>query len=828
MSEYKQYNYSGPDELWYNFSGRYTKLLRTRTGIMFNSSTNKYAKVSGMLLSEKIQGYKYKTYIIKVVAAALTESAQPYIYTGFSQNPENRTIIGPATPYGEYLEYSVQFTLPETQLFDFGVFFSQRNNVINTVAVNSISLSCMEDDYYVLTHKDSVINSNKDFSGNSITVKKIILDQIEPTGNLNMNGHILTDVGGITLSEDMALHTLSISNAELVVDNAIVLTDSNYEAQIGNHYVSNPASQGLDMNFKPIQNTNYVSFAPDDVKVDGKPILSIQSDTSSVLSGLSINILNGGTGGSIYDSCFNKPPFISLATSGLNMDQHEINGVSYIYFQNQQQGCPSLSIQNIALNNNPVMSISQGPTGISYIYDTLYNPLPDNLMKTPANQTLDMTSHNIINLQEIDMVAKTGTKGIAIEVDPLTGFMRYTTGSTGGVDIWGTLYDTEFNQPPFGATATSDLNMNINSITNVSSITLKPTSGSLKTLSLDVYKNLTYDSNIILTEGNFSNFIMGNTGITGMTGGSSWTGTAKTDLNMGSHDIIHLNEIDMVGADSSTLALSIDPITKLFRYTTGEWIENDLPNYGLIYDSKFNKPPFNGVATSPLVMNLQPINNTTYISFVPNGFLQPNKPTLGIQSDNSSPLSGLYVRTDDGGTGGKIYDSCFNKPPFNGTATSALNMNSNPIENTTYIGFAPIGISGYNKPSLTIQSDNSSTLSGLSVCTHGGVNPGLIYDSYYNKPPFGATATSDLNMNFKAITDVFYQTFKNQNTQVDADTLSFQCQQVNGKSLMTIQQGQYSPQGIIYDSNYNPPTLADVCNASRGLTGFYASAGGRV
>jgi hypothetical protein len=93
---------------------------------MFNSSSSKYAKVSGMLLSEKIQGYKYKTYIIKVVAAALTENGLPYIYTGFSQNVGNRVIIGPPMQDGNYLEYSVQFTLPETQLFDFGVFFSQK------------------------------------------------------------------------------------------------------------------------------------------------------------------------------------------------------------------------------------------------------------------------------------------------------------------------------------------------------------------------------------------------------------------------------------------------------------------------------------------------------------------------------------------------------------------------------------------------------------------------------------------------------------------------------------------------------------------------------
>ena len=259
MSDYKQYNYSGPDELYNNFSGRYTTLLITDTGIMFNSSSDKNAKVSGMLLSEKIQGHKYKTYIIRVVAAALSDNAQPYIYTGFSQNVEDRVIIGPPTEDGNYLEYSVQFTLPKSQLFDFGVCFSQKNIMRHAVAVNSISLSCMEDDYYVLTHKDTVINSNKDFNGNSITVKKIILDQIEPTGNLNLGGNGLNDVGGITLIEDINRYTLSISNAELVIDNSIILTDSNYPSYI-NNIMRNPAVESLAMNDNDITFISSISF----------------------------------------------------------------------------------------------------------------------------------------------------------------------------------------------------------------------------------------------------------------------------------------------------------------------------------------------------------------------------------------------------------------------------------------------------------------------------------------------------------------------------------------------------------------------------------------
>ena len=193
MSDYKQYNYTGPNELYNNFKGRYTTINKTSQGIIFNSSSDKNAKVSGMLLAEKIQGYKYKTYVIKVVAASLTTGAMPYIYTGFSQAVSDRKIIEPAQYNGTYSEYTVQFTLPETRLFDIGVLFSHKNIVMHSVAVNSISLYCIEDEFYVLTHKDSEIDSIKNFSGDNITAKKLIVEQIDATGDSIIFSNITCD-----------------------------------------------------------------------------------------------------------------------------------------------------------------------------------------------------------------------------------------------------------------------------------------------------------------------------------------------------------------------------------------------------------------------------------------------------------------------------------------------------------------------------------------------------------------------------------------------------------------------------------------------------------
>jgi hypothetical protein len=121
---------------------------------------------------------------------------------------------------------------------------------------------------------------------------------------------------------------------------------------------------------------------------------------------------------------------------------------------------------------------------------------------------------------------------------------------------------------------------------------------------------------------------------------------------------------------------------------------------------------------------------------------------------------------------------------------------------------------GTDSPSSNVTNPMTTTLDmggnpiiGASEATQNNGVPTLsqVQGLIANSSGWNGNATSTLDMNFNAITDVFYQTFKNQNTQVDADSLSFQCQQVDGKSLMTIQQGQYSPQGVIYDSHYNQP-----------------------
>jgi hypothetical protein len=137
-----------------------------------------------------------------------------------------------------------------------------------------------------------------------------------------------------------------------------------------------------------------------------------------------------------------------------------------------------------------------------------------------------------------------------------------------------------------------------------------------------------------------------------------------------------------------------------------------------------------GTATSNLDMGTYQINNCNQASLVQS----PNVYTA-MQSNGGS---GLKITSATFATQtGIVYDTYYNKLPpsqWVGTATSSLDMNLNPILDTNYVAFAPNGILVPTKPTLTIQSDSSSLTSGFSVCEQGGANPGLIYDSYYNKP----------------------------------------------------------------------------------------------
>ena len=285
----------------------------------------------------------------------------------------------------------------------------------------------------------------------------------------------------------------------------------------------------------------------------------------------------------------------------------------------------------------------------------------------------------------------------------------------------GIIYDSQFNRPSI-PTLTEVCNASKDPITNIVSAG-NQVIGDILELDMHNWQNT---KRVVIGIGDTGAFNITKTGWADKLGEiydsyynkPPFISTATTNLNMDSNDITYLNEIDMVGAGNSTIALSIDPITKLIRYTTGQWLLDGNDNYGIIYDTKFNKPPFISTATSDLDMNFNSITNvqgmTTESVTFPSNQIYSNGVLLSVTRDSAN-------------TTGGIYDSRYNPPENDGyfkkNSAGALDMNLNNI-----IGVGQIGITGN-----TIQVEPGTNLLCYTK-SEFVTGYGVIYDSLYNNP----------------------------------------------------------------------------------------------
>jgi len=263
----------------------------------------------------------------------------------------------------------------------------------------------------------------------------------------------------------------------------------------------------------------------------------------------------------------------------------------------------------------------------------------------------------------------------------------------------------------FCPTATSDLNMNYKNITTAKSYGLQPSQPSNPPL---ILSNQGTGNNLLLA--------MAKDGGDGMAfvydtvynkpPTASFVSTATSDLNMGAHNISNLNEIDMVGAGNSTIALSIDPITKFIRYTTGQWLLNGQPNYGLIYDSKFNQPPSGGgggnfltnPADTTLLMQGEAITGINWLNFTNQQGASGLNLDLQCRVINNKSMLTIQNGPPENGVG-MIYDSLFNPPPSSAIAGLAVDAETNLL---TY-NEQPIMINQYLTPTTTFNFTSTIT-----------------------------------------------------------------------------------------------------------------------
>ena len=143
--------------------------------------------------------------------------------------------------------------------------------------------------------------------------------------------------------------------------------------------------------------------------------------------------------------------------------------------------------------------------------------------------------------------------------------------------------------------------------------------------------------------------------------------------------------------------------------------------------------PFSNPMTGILDMGNHEVINASQAS-------QPNSLTT------LSQVSQLISASGGGGGGGWVP-----------TATSALNMVGNGIDQADYVDF--VNQDGNNGIPLSIQARIINSKPVLTIETHNDTQQGIIYDSFFNPLPASGggwvpTATSDLNMATHSITGV--------------------------------------------------------------------------
>ena len=151
-------------------------------------------------------------------------------------------------------------------------------------------------------------------------------------------------------------------------------------------------------------------------------------------------------------------------------------------------------------------------------------------------------------------------------------------------------------------------------------------------------------------------------------------------------------------------------------------------------------------------------------------------------------------------------------PPIHGD----LDMNNNNVKDVNNLIF----IDGTASHSLTFDA-SKFTIDNNEIITTANIQANFIN-----------SATTTLNMNNNAIQHVNFIGFQNQDLSVNgSSSLYIAADVVNGKSVMTISEGQGTSVGMVYDTVYNPlPTsgggggwvgtaTSDLNMATHSLTG---------
>ena len=126
-----------------------------------------------------------------------------------------------------------------------------------------------------------------------------------------------------------------------------------------------------------------------------------------------------------------------------------------------------------------------------------------------------------------------------------------------------------------------------------------------------------------------------------------------------------------------------------------------------------------GTATSSLNMALNPILDTNYVAFAPNGTLVPTKKTLTIQSDSSSITTGFSICEQGGANVGLIYDSYYNKPTLTNILSGGNSAGNQDITNVKDLTVSQLNYTTLNPP---IPTATTPTLTQVLTAGAGAGN----------------------------------------------------------------------------------------------------------
>ena len=528
----------------------------------------------------------------------------------------------------------------------YGASLSTANITANILAANTISTGLLNVNSISSVNIAASIVSSGLFIAPSLSSVNIAANIVAAnsisTGVLNVNSISSVNIAASNISSSVYVgnsiltNTLLANNISSVSAKISSLTTSSIALQSGTGigYIT-ASSDGTNIlyNAKPIG--TFISTATGDLFMSTYTLRTSTILTSSISlrTGSNTGVLSISANGSnlLVNSVAVSGAWVGTATSALNMNTFAINNAGGV-----------TSRAGFAMTEQTYGTVAS----ISYANPTFTNPI------VTINKSLSVAGFNIYNVSTVTLQG-TGTSNGILQLTADAQTLKLNGSNVGG----------------WIGTASSGLNMNNNSISNVSTVVIKSGvgSGTLQTSSdgLTLYFN--------------SNAIGG--------GGAGWVGTAASDLNMNNFNILNAKTVSTLSLSTNAIKAGLLNVTSIssIAISTNTLLTSSIAfqsgvTAGLLAVSsdgqtlKLNGSNVGGgtwvpTATSDLNMNQYNISNVNTIDIKTGA----TTGSLTVTSDGQTlQLNGSNVGSGSGSSGIQTFTSAISESILN-TAKSESN-----------------------------------------------------------------------------------------------------------------------------------------------------------